>query len=81
MLQVLGEERGERVEVLAVVLAGLVGIVLKAKPTVMSRVFDGGEGVISGGRAERSRESGGWVGLDMDVDAGLPEEEAGGDVS
>ena len=33
----------------------------------------------SGGRAERSRESGVWVLFDMEVDVGLPEEEAAGD--
>ena len=33
-----------------------------------------------GGRAERSRESGDWVLFDMEVDIGLPEEEAGGDL-
>lgn len=46
----------------------------------MSKVFDGGEGVISEGRAERSRESGVWVPFDMEVDIGLPEEEADGEV-
>ena len=54
--------------------------VRRAKPTVMSKVFDGGEGVISEGRAERSRESGVWVPFDMEVDIGLPEEEADGEV-
>lgn len=50
----------------------------------MSSVLDGGEGMTSGGRAERSRESGVWVpfdmGEDMEEDMGLPEEEAGGEV-
>lgn len=48
--------------------------------TVMRSVFDGGEGVINGGRAERSRESGVWVPLDIAVDVGLPDGEAGGDL-
>lgn len=47
----------------------------------MSSVFDGGEGVISGGSAERSRESGVWVPSDIEVDVGLPVKEAGGVVS
>lgn len=52
------------------------------KPTVMRRVFDGGEGVIKGGREERSRERGVWVPFDMDVDGGLADDaEAGGDLS
>lgn len=46
----------------------------------MSNVLEGGEGVTSGGRAERSRESGVWVPFDMEVDIGLPDEEAGGEV-
>ena len=50
------------------------------KYTVIRRVFDGGEGVTSGGRADRSRERGVWVPFDMEVDIGLPEEEAGGDL-
>ena len=48
---------------------------------MIRRVFDGGEGVTSGGRADRSRESGVWVSFDMEVDIGLPEEEVGGDLS
>lgn len=48
---------------------------------VIRSVFDGGEGVINGGRAERSRESGVWVPFDMDVDVGLSDGEAGGDLS
>lgn len=47
----------------------------------MRSVFDGGEGVTNGGRAERSRESGVWVPFDMEVDVGLPDGEAGGDLS
>ena len=47
----------------------------------MSSVFDGGEGVISGGSAERSRENGVWVPSDIEVDVGLPVKEAGGVVS
>lgn len=45
----------------------------------MRRVFDGGEGVIKGGRAERSSESGVWVPFDVDV--GLEGEEVGGEVA
>ena len=45
----------------------------------MRSVFDGGEGVISGGRADRSRESGVWGPFDMEVDVGLPDRERGGD--
>ena len=46
-------------------------------------MFDGGEGVIKGGRAERSRESGVWVPFDMDVDVdvGLEGDEVGGEVA
>ena len=51
------------------------------KHTVMRRVFDGGEGVTKGGRAERSRESGVWVPLDMKVEVGLPDGETGGELS
>lgn len=47
----------------------------------MRSVFDGGEGVIKEGRAERSRESGVWVPIDIEVDVGLPDAEAGGDLS
>lgn len=47
----------------------------------MRSVFDGGEGVIRGGRAERSRESGVWVPFDMDVDVGLEDEEVGGELA
>ena len=47
----------------------------------MRSVFDGGEGVTNGGRAERSRESGVWVSSEGEVDVGLPEGEAGGDLS
>ena len=43
----------------------------------MRSVFDGGEGVINGGRAERSRDRGVWVPFDIEVDIG----EAGGDLS
>lgn len=46
-------------------------------PTVMRSVFDGGEGVISGGRAERSRESGVWVASDIKVGLRLPDGEVG----
>lgn len=46
----------------------------------MRSVFDGGEGVINGGRAERSRERGVWVPFDIDVGIGLPDGEAGGDL-
>ena len=48
--------------------------------TVIRRVFDGGEGVTSGGRADRSREIGVCVPFDIEVDVGLPEEEAGEDL-
>ncbi len=48
---------------------------------MMRRVFDGGEGVINGGRAERSRESGVWVPIDIDVEVGLSDGEADGDLS
>lgn len=48
---------------------------------VMRRVFDGGEGVTMGGRAERSRESGVWVPLDIKVEIGLPDGETGGELS
>jgi len=44
--------------------------------TVIMRVFEGGEGCVSGGRVERSRERGVcvlWVG-------GLPEGEVGGEL-
>lgn len=47
----------------------------------MSSVFDGGEGVISGGRAERSRERGVWGPFDMEVDVGLSDGETGGERS
>lgn len=48
---------------------------------VMRSVFDGGEGVTNGGRAERSRESGVWEPSDSEVDVGLADGEAGGDLS
>ena len=79
--EVLGEECGEGVEVLQIGSVGTVGLGGKAKPTVMRRVFDGGEGVISGGRADRSRESGVSEGFDMEVDVGLADGEVGGDLS
>lgn len=44
----------------------------------MSRVFEGGEGVMSGGMEERSSERGVWVPLDM-MEVGLEEIDAGGD--
>ena len=47
----------------------------------MRRVFDGGEGVTKGGRAEKSRESGVCVPLDMKVEVGLPDGETGGELS
>lgn len=47
--------------------------------TVMRRVFEGGEGVINGGREERSSDSGVWVPFDMEADVGLEEEEVGGE--
>lgn len=37
--------------------------------------------MIKGGRAERSRERGVWVPFDIEVDGGLPDAEAGGDLS
>ena len=81
MPEVLGEECREGVEVLSIGLVGTVPEGGKAKPTVMRRVFDGGEGVISGGRAERSRESDVSVGFDIEVDVGLSDGEVGGDLS
>lgn len=44
----------------------------------MSRVFEGGEGVMSGGMEERSSERGVWKPLDME-EVGLEEIDAGGD--
>ena len=83
VLEVLGEKGGEGVEVLrgSELVGRVTGCCGRATGTVMRRVFDGGEGVISGGRAERSRESGVWVLSGIEVDVGLPDGEAGGDVS
>lgn len=47
----------------------------------MRSVLDGGEGAINEGRAERSRERGVWVPIDIEVDVGLSDGEAGGDLS
>lgn len=81
MLEVLGEECCEGVEVLGGDQLGFVKAGRRAKPTVMRSVFDGGEGVTNGGRAERSRESGVWEPSDSEVDVGLADGEAGGDLS
>lgn len=53
----------------------------RAGLTVMRSVFDGGEGVINGGRADRSSESGVWVPFVTDVDIGLEDGEVGGEVA
>ena len=37
----------------------------------MRSVFEGGEGVMSGGRAERSRDGGVWLPFDTEVDVKL----------
>lgn len=47
----------------------------------MRSVFEGAEGVINGGRAERSRESGVWVPFDINVDVGLEDGEVGGELA
>ena len=49
--------------------------------TVIKRVLDGGCGVISGGKAERSRDNGVRVPSDIKSDIGPEEGETGGDIS
>lgn len=46
----------------------------------MSRVFEGGDGVLNGGREERSIKSGVWGLLGNDGDVGLEEGEVGGEL-
>lgn len=49
--------------------------------TVIRRVLDGGCGVVSGGKAERSRDNGVRVSSDITSDIGPEGGEAGGDIS
>ena len=83
VLEVLGDESCKGVEVLGrgSVLTGFVWGGQGAKRTVMRRVFDGGEGGISGGREERSRESGVEMLCEFAVEVGLVDGEIGGDGS
>ena len=78
MREVLGCECQEGVEVLENALAGWIPREEKreGEHTVISRVFEGGEGVIRGGREDRSRESGVWLPPDIEVDG-----EAGGELA
>ena len=47
----------------------------------MRSVFDGGEGVINGGRADKSSESSVWVPFVTEVAIGLEDGEVGGEAA
>jgi hypothetical protein len=58
VLEVLRSENSRVVEILVASVSGVVFAVTRSRLTVIKRVFDGGDGVMSGGKSERSSDSG-----------------------